>query len=258
MNVFIYDHTFDGLLTVIFEAYTKRLFPDILLGKDDCMPLFYDHSLQVETDVQKSSRVWLGLQKKLSKQALGIATSVWLSECQGCDMLLFRYLRKLLDTSGKAELNFGDEDILNASRLAKKVLQESHRLIQFLRFKKSFDGIFFAVTEPMYNVLALTIPHFQDRFADQKWLIYDLKRSYGYFYDLHKVVEVSLSVEDTEKLSGCANDYLLDADELFFQKLWQTYFQAISIEARKNLRLHRQNLPVRFWKFLPEKENYER
>ena len=31
MNIFLYDHTFEGLLTSVFEAYSRRTFPDTLL-----------------------------------------------------------------------------------------------------------------------------------------------------------------------------------------------------------------------------------
>ncbi len=34
MNIFLYDHTFEGLLTSVFEAYSRRTFPDALLWKE--------------------------------------------------------------------------------------------------------------------------------------------------------------------------------------------------------------------------------
>ena len=43
-------------------------------------------------------------------------------------------------------------------------------------------------------------------------------------------------------------------DEELFQKLWKEYFKAINIKERNNPKLHRQNLPARFWKHLTEKQ----
>ena len=37
-------------------------------------------------------------------------------------------------------------------------------------------------------------------------------------------------------------------------KLWKEYFNAINIKERNNPKLHRQNLPVRYWKYLTEKQ----
>lgn len=73
---------------------------------------------------------------------------------------------------------------------------ERLRVIQFLRFQKAADGTFFAAVKPVYNVLPLTLPHLKDRFADQRWLLYDLKREYGYYYDLKEATEVRFEEKD--------------------------------------------------------------
>ena len=41
MILFIYDHTFEGLLTCIFDAYFRKTFPDSLLMEGEPLPLFY-------------------------------------------------------------------------------------------------------------------------------------------------------------------------------------------------------------------------
>ena len=71
MNVYIYDKTFDGLLTAVFDAYFRKTFPDALLSEGDALPLFYDELHTVVTDEEKAGRVWRGLQKKVSVSALG-------------------------------------------------------------------------------------------------------------------------------------------------------------------------------------------
>ena len=80
-------------------------------------------------------------------------------------MLLFRYIRKAIDAPRTIELNFGDPDVLEVSKVWKKVTNERLRVIQFLRFQKTADGTFFAAVKPVYNVLPLTLPHLKDRFA---------------------------------------------------------------------------------------------
>ena len=45
MNIFLYDKTFEGLLTSVFEAYSRRTFPDALLLEGEPLPLFYDEIL---------------------------------------------------------------------------------------------------------------------------------------------------------------------------------------------------------------------
>lgn len=256
MNLFIYDRTFEGLLTAVFDAYFRKTFPDALLSEGEPLPLFYDEVLTVVTDEEKAGRVWRGLQKKLSVSALSCVAQSWLSELPEVGMILFRYICKAIDAPTSIEVNFGDPDVLELAKIWKRVDWERLRLLQFVRFQKAADGTFFAAYEPQYNALPLVIEHFKDRFADQKWLIYDMKRRYGFYYDLQTVSEVTFDDEQPEShlITGMLNESLMDKDEKLFQKLWKTYFHSIAIKERLNPRKHKQDMPVRYWKYLTEKQ----
>ena len=58
MNIFLYDHTFEGLLTSVFVVYSRRIFHDALLLEGEPLPLFYDGLFTVVTDEKKAARVW--------------------------------------------------------------------------------------------------------------------------------------------------------------------------------------------------------
>lgn len=256
MNVYIYDKTFDGLLTAVFDAYFRKTFPDFLLSDGDALPLFYDELHTVVTDEEKAARVWRGLQKKVSSSALGCLTQCWLSELPDIGIVIFRYIRKAIDAPRSIETNFGDPDVLLLAQIWKKVDGERMHLMQFVRFQKAADGTFFAAFEPQYNALPLTVQHFKDRFADQKWIIYDMKRRYGFYYDLQEVTTISFDDDSREAhlITGMLDESLMDENEKIFQKLWKTYFKAICIKERMNPRKHRKDMPVRYWKYLTEKQ----
>ena len=109
MTVFVYDKTFEGLLTAVFDAYSRRSFPDLLLAEGEPFPLFYDEAVTICTDDAKVDRVWKGLQKRLSAMALSVITVTWLSELPETDMLLFRYIRKAIDAPRTIGMEKGDE-----------------------------------------------------------------------------------------------------------------------------------------------------
>ena len=178
---------------------------------------------------------------------------VWLSELPGSDELIFRYIRKTIDSKHSIELNFTDDDVLQMQKLAQKVGRERMRLIELVRFQKAADDIFFAPVSPDHNSLPLTLDHFKDRFADQKWVIYDTKRNYGYYYDLKTVTEMTL---DSTGLfpEGKLDENLMAEDEKLYQELWKGYFKSMTIKERINLKLQRQHLPKRYWKYLTEKQ----
>ena len=253
MIIFRYDKTFEGLLTVVFDAYSRKTFPEKLLGENEPEPLFVQEIHLVVTDEDKANRVWKALQKKIAKTSCNMITHVWLSEDEGSDELIFRYICKVFDNKRSIETNFADVDVLEIHQLAKKVSKEREHILQFVRFQKAADDIYFAAISPVYNALPLAVEHFVDRFADQKWIIYDLKRKYGYYYDLKTATEMTLDL-DKHFLDGKLDENLMAEDEKLFQDLWKTYFKSLTIKERINLKLHRQHMPKRFWKYLTEKQ----
>jgi len=253
MIIFRYDKTFEGLLTSLFDAYSLKLFPDKLLSDKEPEPLFTETGHHVTTCEEKSRRVWNALLKKLPERGGNMILHVWLSELAGSDELLFRYMRKSFDHTQSIAYNFGDSDVLEIAKLARKVAHEALYIKQFIRFQKATDDIFFAPIRPIYNALPLTINHFTERFADQQWVIYDLQRKYGYYYDLHNSREITFTDND-DSLREKLDESLMAEDETLFQQLWKSYFKALTIKERINPRLHRQHLPVRFWRYLTEKQ----
>ena len=253
MTLFYYDKTFDGLLSAVFDAYNLKIFPEKLLLAGDIAPMFTDTTHTVVTIEEHSKRVWQALQKKVQKNVCNMLMHVWLSELDGSDELLFRYICKTFATTRKIEYNFGDADILEVEKIARKVSHEAQYIRQFIRFQKAADNIFFAPIKPIYNALPLAIDHFVDRFADQQWVIYDLRRKYGYFYDMHTTREITFT-DDDHLLSGKLDESLMAEDEKLFQDLWKGYFKAMTIKERINPRLHKKNMPVRFWQYLTEKQ----
>ena len=253
MTIFFYDKTYAGLLSAVYDAYEMKLFPEKLLWEGDIPPVFTDVTHTVVSNEQHATRVWQGLQKKLQKNVCNMLIHVWLSEVKDSDVLLFRYICKTFATTQKFAYNFGDSDVLEVQKIARKVAHEALYLKQFVRFQKAADNIFFAPVRPQFNALPLAIDHFTDRFADQQWVIYDLRRQYGYYYDLHTTQEITFADND-RLLSEKLDESLMAEDEKLFQDLWKGYFKAMTIKERINPRLHKKNMPVRFWQYLTEKQ----
>lgn len=250
--IYTYDGTFEGLLTCVFETYSRKdNVADICSRAEEQKYLFVEQ-LEVVTDAQKAERVWRGIQDKLSSRNKQLPFYAFLSEEKGIEMVIFRFSCKLFDTHFNIETDFGDPDVLYLTQISQKVKKEAMRMLQFVRFQQTKDRLWFCAIEPRYDVIPLVIDHFQKRFADQKWLLYDLKRNYGILYDKVKVEEVVFSSKEFNSKTGKLKEDILQEGEEFYQKLWKSYFTHINIKERKNLRLQRQHMPRRFWKYLPE------
>jgi probable DNA metabolism protein len=48
-----------------------------------------------------------------------------------------------------------------------------------------------------------------------------------------------------------------DEKESLYQELWKQYFDSVDIKARRNMKLHIQHVPKRYWKYLVEKQPSE-
>jgi probable DNA metabolism protein len=255
MIIYSFDGTMDGLLTAVFEAFSLHEEPEQLLKEGDALPLFCDYNYQVTTDEEKERRVWTGLEKRLSREAMKLISVSWLSELQELNTPLFLYICKVF-RQGDISRNFADTDVLTVSNIARRVLHEQLRMKQFIRFQKAKDGTYLAVVAPDHNVLPLITDHFSDRFNDQPWLIYDARRHYGFHYDGQQVIRITFEDEGAvpfDLTNGKLQTDVLSSDDQLLQDLWRTYFKAICIKERMNPRKQLKDMPRRYWKYMTEK-----
>lgn len=256
MMVYIFDGTMDGLLTAVFDAFAMHEQPETLLTEGEALPLFCERTQTVHTDEEKARRVWTGLEKKLSREAMKLISVSWLSELKELNGHLFRYICKVFTAGKGIERHFADPDVLAVTNIARRVLHEQLRMKQFIRFQKAKDGTYLGVVSPDHNVLPLIIDHFQDRFNDQPWLIYDAKRHYGFNYDGKTVIRITFEDEAAVPFNlanGKLDESVLSSDDQLLQDLWRTYFKAICIRERMNPRKQLNDMPRRYWKYMSEK-----
>ena len=257
MTIYTFDGTMDGLLTAVFDAFERYEQPDQLLTAGDVLPLFCEGQYDVVTDESRAKRVFAGLEKRLAPEALRLLSVSWLSELPELNTPLFQYICKVF-RQGDVSRNFADADVLAVTNIARKVLHEQLRMKQFIRFQKAKDGTYLAVVSPDHNVLPIITGHFADRFNDQPWLIYDARRHYGYYYEgAGEPVRVTFEDESEVPFSladGKLNEEVISGDDRLLQDLWRTYFKAICIRERMNPRKQKSDMPVRYWKYMTEKQ----
>ncbi|GEO07771.1 TIGR03915 family putative DNA repair protein [Segetibacter aerophilus] len=255
MVTITYDGTFEGWLTVVFEVYEYK-FADVEICKKELFqPNVFNKHRESQFDQQKFTRVWKGLAAKLSTSALSALYKTFLSEEKGIENVLLSYVQYTLNSKQSIERDYSNATVLKVAQTAKRVYRESHRMEAFVRFQLTADNLYYAICQPDFNVLPLIQKHFKERYADQRWLIYDSSRNYGIYYNLSVVENVVMSF-DEQTNKGKNIEIITDEKEELYQRLWQQYFASVNIAARKNMKLHIQHMPKRYWKFLPEKHAF--
>lgn len=248
---YVFDGSYYGLLCCLFESFERKEFAVLPVIENYQVEIFAERRM-IQTDMHKAHRVQEGLKKKLGGRTQDFF-NVYLSEDRGAWNASLRIMQHVFQGQVAILQNFGDPDVIYFAQILRKVSRERHRMKAFVRFQKSADGLYFSLVEPDFNVLPLIASFFRKRYADQKWLIYDVKRSYGLLYEAGQVSEVTLSAQQKDSLTKDAV-IEMDTEDAHFQLLWKNYFKSTNIEARRNMKLHLQHVPRRYWKYLTEKQ----
>jgi len=134
-----------------------------------------------------------------------------------------------------------DEDVAWAARAAKAVQRDMHKMKAFVRFREVAgpEGpVFIAWFEPGHDILPRVAPFFSRRFTGMRWSILTPKRS------AHWDGSTLTMGAGADKADAPSQDALED--------LWRTYFAAIFNPARLKVNAMKREMPVRYWKNLPE------
>ncbi|NVO30771.1 TIGR03915 family putative DNA repair protein [Hymenobacter lapidiphilus] len=251
---YAYDGSFEGLLSVLFQVYDRKAAPNSIQPLGAVQGGLFAQPVEVDTDEAAAARVWDGLLRYMDKDARTRLFHVFLSEDANRELLVFRYADTAMRAGRDIAENYSDDNVRRVQRLAQQMYREKHRMEAFVRFEKTSDGLFHATIEPDFDVLPLIAPHFTKRYADQRWLIFDRRRSYGLYYDLHRTDIVQFDADTAPQRRAAVSATVLDEREPLFQVLWQAYFDHVNIPERKNMKLHRRHMPLRYWKYLSEKQ----
>lgn len=253
MVSYLYDGTYSCFLCCVFDYFYRKDRAVTVCTEDTRKPILFTDIHRVTAHAPHTKRVLKKLKEITGENAISFF-HVFLSEDPAGIQYAFEILIRIFTGEHDLLSNFGDTAVLYFAKTLKKVNRERHRMKAFVRFKKAKNGTYLATVEPDFNVLPLINAFFRNRYADQPWIIYDTKRDYGFYYDLRSVMEVQFTATKEDDITDPSDLLAFDDDELQFQTLWKSYFNSTNIAARKNLKLHLRHVPVRYWKYLPEKQ----
>lgn len=155
--------------------------------------------------------------------------------------MLYRMLWRL--THGERNLLqiATDDDVAWAHMAAKAVRRDMHKMKAFVRFREVAGpegAVFIAWFEPSHDIVARVAPFFVRRFTGMRWSILTPLRSAHWD---GKTLRLDAGANKADAPNGDA-----------LEDLWRTYFANIFNPARLKVRAMTQEMPVRYWKNLPE------
>ncbi|MFL0166932.1 TIGR03915 family putative DNA repair protein [Candidatus Clostridium helianthi] len=245
MKIYLYDDTFEGLLTSIYDAfYSNGSPPTSIYGKSQTnTPLLLGNIVEISTDINKFKKVKNAIINKINFLSLKKIYFAFLSNYEDKGIIIFNYL-KIAFKLGPDVHDFLNLDVIRlVDNITKKVLNECHRFEGFIRFNQIEEKLLYSSIEPDNDILELIGDHFKNRFPREYFIIHDISRQKALIYNTNFYEIIDMDMETYEKLKFHNDEYT---------NLWKTYFKSTTIEERKNLKLQCRMMPKRYWKHILE------
>ena len=241
--IYLYDGTFDGLLTAVFDSFAQHEIPigiEIDNNVQETLGVTYFY---VGTDTSKAYRVRKAIAEKVSSYAMKSIYFAYLSNVADKEMKILAYIHRCF-RYGKAVNSYLNDryvaDILNA---AQYVVGEAHKLKGFIRFSELEGGILYGEITPENRVLPCLILHFTSRYPGLPFMINDLKHHECLVYNGRECV-----IRETTAIP----ELKFTENELLHRKLWKEFYNTVEIKERHNEKCRMTNMPKRYWKHLTE------
>lgn len=243
MIVYIYDGSFEGMLTCVYEGYYSEDKPEAIYNTYQYEQNLFHEPRFIVTDLEKSHKVGLAIVEKLSELFFHRIVNAFFSENYDVATHIYRLLRYGFKNGPEVIMHASHPIVSAVVDLSNAVARETHLFVGLVRFMKLKGGIYYCEFGPTYNQVPLLAEHFSHRLNDQVWVIHDVNRNLAVFYDKKQWY--------VNEFYGL-DDYTLDDEELLYQSLWKTFHKHIAIEERINPTLQRSFMPKKYWKYLIE------
>ena len=176
-KTFLYDGTFDGLLTIVFDCYSTKTLPQNIKNEQNYNTNFLDDNIFITSNYEKSERVFKGIEKNICYDALYNSYYAFLSNVKNIELDILKYLCDGFDIGPKINTMLTTSYVYNVISTKKRVYGECHRFKGLLRFIDIGNNLFYSSIHPDYKIEKL--PKFVlPELSDDEKLYQELWRSF--------------------------------------------------------------------------------
>lgn len=238
---YLYDGSFSGFLTCVFEAFTHREAPACFFTPEDARLSLWPER-EVTTDESCAKRVYQSLASKISRDAQRFVSRGFLTCLEERELHLWHFICYGYEAGASVMGALTDDRVAPLWKALGHLGRELEHLKGFVRFSQQGD-ILAGEIAPKNRLLPLLRPHFCSRYPDESFVLYDQTYHEALFYRPAQWTIVPLE------------DFKLgrpDQQELDYRRLWRQFYDTIAIEGRYNPKLRRTHMPKYFWANMTE------
>lgn len=238
-----------GIFSGIFEAWKGRYPKDevtLKVAPINNYELFMEY-VEVSEDEEAVQKVMRTLQRRFGEEVyLDLCYALWSNAEDKADAV-YRTIRYGFENHlGSRLLDHQTQPFVNrVYELRRAVWNEAHHYLGFLRFSELEEGVLYGKVEPHFYILEILAEHFVDRLPQENWMIEDLRHGFIILHEAGKAWSL-LKLDQEQKMVIENMDQKVTREERYYSELWRMFCHKISIEARHNPNLQRQNMPFRF------------
>jgi len=248
-QLYLYEGGFQGYLTVLDMLRESGEEPEgIMADGEGVQESLLADTVRVMADESRAERLYGDIREHISASALRHAFRAFLSEEDGAEYHIYRYLWLGWEIGADVDARLGDAHVHAVHSMSRRTGCEAHRMQGLLRFRQLEAGPYYAPMETECDVLSLVARHFLGRMSDQDWIIHDLGRARAALCRGGELYFVALPGFDPR----------LSEREKLCQEMWRDYFKTIAISGRRNPRLQKNFMPMRYWPLLVEEPSRRR
>lgn len=249
MTVYVCEDSLEGVFTGIYRAYEeKRDHGDTYLSLTD-EPMLFAEFVEVEPDRTRTLKVINTLQRRFGEGDYLSLCMALASEDLGKAQAVYRTVVDGLQRNsrpGHLFDNLAEDNVHKAFSLARGTSREICRLQGFVRFQELEKRVLYSAIGPKNNVLTFLMPHFADRLPIENFVLYDGKRD---LFGIHPAGRQWYLLQGEEAAVPVLR---LSEEEEQYQELFRHFCRTIAIRERRNLKLQRNMLPLRFREYMME------
>lgn len=160
---------------------------------------------------------------------------------------IYRYIQVALRMGSRVINHFTDPAVVRVMELSRAVGNAQHHYLGFLRFIEIPGNILLARFAPKPRLVELVMPHFVNRFPEERFVIWDTIRSEA---GVHVPGRNYIMLQLTENQRATLQTYTEDNSKA--EQMWTTFVESISIKERENKKLQQNNIPLHFRTYMPE------
>lgn len=233
MTVYTCNPEWEAMLTCIYTAWASRKgHKNVKLALEPIGQYsLLDEYIHVEADEVKAKSVMNSVINKISPlfyEELAYSSMAYeedvLDNIYRVMVLGFAYGPKVLEMVHLP-------DIMRHVQIRKRVGNEAHKFVEFLRFHEIKKSVYVAHIEPKSRVVTAVAPHFVDRMPSEHWMIVDDVHMEAAVHPKNEAFYIwKLTEEELDNLKRTE----LENDE--YTDMWKVFFDTIAIKERANER----------------------